>query len=237
MHESLAETIKHLIAQSPWLAFGAVFVGGLLTASNPCVLAMIPLSVAYVGGTEGATNWRRSLGFSLCMVVGLSATFAILGVLASLLGGAVGGSKAVWTWVVAGVCLLMGLHLMDVITVPIPAVTKVQPGARGALGALLLGVLFGFVSTPCAGPILIVLLAYLATQGASPVYGGALLLTYALGHSMLIIVAGTSMGAARGLLASDRFARWGGLLKKVAGGVIVVVGLYFVLQALRYMGA
>ena len=103
-------------------------------------------------------------------------------------------------------------------------------------GALLLGVLFGFVSTPCAGPILIVLLAYLATQGASPLYGGGLLVTYALGHSMLIIIAGTSMGAARGLMASERFTKWGGILKKVAGGVIVVLGVYFVLQALRYMG-
>jgi cytochrome c-type biogenesis protein len=231
MHETLAETTRQLIAQSPWLAFGAVFIGGLLTASNPCVLAMIPLSVAYVGGVEGATNWKRSLGFSLCMVVGLSATFAILGVLASLLGGAVGGSKAVWTWVVAVVCLLMGLHLMEVLKVPIPAAAKVQPGTRGALGALLLGVLFGFVSTPCAGPILIVLLAYLATQGASPLYGGGLLLAYALGHSMLIIVAGTSMGVARGLLSSERFGKWSGGLRKVAGAVIIAVGIYFVMQA------
>ena len=63
MHETLAETTKQLIAQSPWLAFGAVFLGGLLTASNPCVLAMIPLSVAHVGGVEGATNWRRCSSF------------------------------------------------------------------------------------------------------------------------------------------------------------------------------
>jgi hypothetical protein len=53
---------------------------------------------------------------------------------------------------------------------------------------------------------------------------------------MLIIVAGTSMGAARGLLSSERFTRSGAILKKVAGGVIVALGLYFVLQALRYMG-
>jgi len=232
MHEAVAETTKQLIAQSPWLAFGAVFIGGLLTASNPCVLAMIPLSVAYVGGVEGATNWKRSLGFSLCMVVGLSATFAVLGVLASLLGGAVGGSKSLWTWAVAIVCLAMGLHLMEVVSIPIPAVTKVQPGTRGALGALLLGVLFGFVSTPCAGPILIVLLAYLATQGASPLYGGGLLLTYALGHSMLIIVAGTSMGAARQLLSNERFAKAAGILRKVAGAVIVALGIYLVVQAI-----
>jgi len=232
VHEALAGNVDHLIATAPWLAFAAVFLGGILTASNPCVLAMIPLSVAYVGGTEGATNWRRSLGFSLCLVLGLSLTFALLGVLASLLGGAVGGSKQIWNWAVAIVCALMGLHLMEVVNVPIPAATKWQPSTRGALGAFLLGILFGFVSTPCAGPILVVLLAYLATQDASPLFGGMLLLSYALGHSALIIIAGTSMGLARGLLSSERFTKSSSVLKKVAGAVIVLVGVYFVTQAI-----
>ncbi|MGD8239069.1 MAG: cytochrome c biogenesis protein CcdA [Armatimonadota bacterium] len=229
--ESLAETIQETVQASPWLAIGIVFVGGLLTASNPCVIAVIPLSIAYVGGVAGATNWKRSLGFSLCMALGLSATFAVLGVVASLVGGAVGGSRRIWNLVIGGVCLVMGLHLMEVLKFQIPRIANVQPAARGALGALLLGVLFGLVSTPCAGPILVVLLAYLGTQGASPLYGGALLLAYGMGHCALIIVAGTSMGVARGLLESRRFARWVGVCKKLAGAIIVAVGVYFVLQA------
>jgi cytochrome c biogenesis protein CcdA len=227
----MAQHIENLIQHSPWLAFGAVFVGGLLTASNPCVLAMIPLSVAYVGGAEAGTNWRRALGLSLAMVFGLSLTFAVLGALAGTVGRAVGGSRHVWNWVVAAVCLLMGLHLMDVVSLPIPALARTPPGARGALGAFLLGILFGFVSTPCAGPILVVLLAYLAAHDASPVYGGLLLLAYALGHSALIVIAGTSMGIARGLIASDRFRKSVTVLKRVAGGIIAAVGVYFTLQA------
>jgi len=229
--QDLAAHIEAVIHQAPWLAFGAVFLGGLLTACNPCVLAMIPLGVAYVGGAEGASDWKRALGFSFCMVLGLSVVFAVLGVLASLLGTAVGGSSRLWSLLVAGVCLVMGLHLMEVLNFPIPAVTRVQPGARGALGAFLLGALFGFVSTPCAGPILVVLLAYLGTHGASPLYGGGLLLTYALGHSALILVAGTSMGIARGLMTSARFHKAVAITKKVAGAVIIAVGVYFVLQA------
>jgi len=169
---------------SPWLAFVAVLLGGMLTACNPCVLAMIPLSIAYVAGTEGATNWKRSLGFSLCMVLGLSMTFAALGVLASLLGGAVGGGARTWNWVVAAVCIVMGLHFMEVLTVPMPRLAGVQPTTRGALGALLLGMLFGLASTPCAGPILVVLLAYLATKGASALYGGSLLFTIVVMFSL-----------------------------------------------------
>ncbi|RME22726.1 MAG: hypothetical protein D6806_12510 [Deltaproteobacteria bacterium] len=109
---------------------------------------------------------------------------------------------------------------------------SVQPKVRGLLGALLLGLLFGLVSTPCAAPILVVLLTYLAGANASVAYGGLLLLVYALGHSALIIIAGTSMGAARKLIESKRAARVNLWLSRVAGGVIVLVGIYFGYRAL-----
>jgi cytochrome c biogenesis protein CcdA len=94
-------------------------------------------------------------------------------------------------------------------------------------GALIMGLLFGVVSAPCAAPILVVLLTYLAGAGASVAYGGVLLLAYALGHSVLILVAGTSMGAARTLIESRRVTRATEIMRRAAGVVIVVVGLYF----------
>ncbi len=231
MGESLAGNVEGLIAHSPLVALAVVWLGGVLTAANPCVLAMIPLSIAYCGGTDGATNWKRSLLYALLMVAGLSLTFAVLGVLAGIVGGAVGGGTRMWSWVIAVVCVVMGLHLMEVVTIPIPAVTRFQPETRGAAGAFMLGILFGFVSTPCAGPILLVLLAYVATAGANPLYGGALLLSYALGHSALIIVAGTSAGLARGLLSSERFAASATIARKIAGGIIVALGIWFIYKA------
>jgi cytochrome c biogenesis protein CcdA len=102
-----------------------------------------------------------------------------------------------------------------------------QPRARGLLGALLLGLLFGVVSAPCAAPILVVLLTYLAGSGSSVTWGGALLLTYALGHSVLILIAGTSMGAARALIENSKATRALELMRRGAGALIVLVGVYF----------
>ena len=71
----------------------------------------------------------------------------------------------------------MGLHLMEVVTIPIPSFGgMVQPRTRGLVGSFLLGLLFGVVSAPCAGPILVVLLTYLAGSGSSVAWGGTLLL-------------------------------------------------------------
>ena len=99
-------------------------------------------------------------------------------------------------------------------------------------GALIMGLLFGVVSAPCAAPILVVLLTYLAGTGASVAYGALLLLTYALGHSVLILIAGTSMGLARKLIESQGFNRATDLLRRGAGLVIIGVGIFFIWQGL-----
>jgi cytochrome c biogenesis protein CcdA len=61
------------------------------------------------------------------------------------------------------------------------------------------------------------------------VYGLGLLFSYALGHCVLIVVAGTSIGAAKNLLESKRFQRANFYLRKVAAVLIILVGFYFLL--------
>jgi cytochrome c biogenesis protein CcdA len=133
-----------------------------------------------------------------------------------------------WKYLVAAVCLLMGLHLIGVLRLsfPVPAGLKVKK--RGSIGAFLLGLLFGVVSTPCAVPILAVLLAYVAEKG-NVLYGGFLLFVYALGHSALVLVAGTSVGAAKSLLESKGLHKAHGVLQRIAGALIIGMGLYFLL--------
>lgn len=220
------------IQTNPWLAVVAVFVGGLLTASNPCCLAMIPLMVSFVAGRkDGKVGVLPALGLSLVFVVGLSIAFTALGMIAALAGTLYGDISAVWTWLVALVCLAMGLHMTDLVKIPIPAL-KVQPKVRGPLGALVLGLLFGLVSAPCAAPVLVVLLTYLAGSGASVPYGGFLLFVYGLGHSALVLVAGTSMGAAKKMIESRGLTATTVWLRRAAGVVIVLVGGFFVYQGI-----
>jgi len=231
---SFLQNIEQYMHQSSWLAVVAVFVGGALTASNPCVLAMIPLTMSFVAGQgDSKLGPLRALLYSLVFVVGLSITFTILGVMAALLGTIYGDVSSVWTWLVAAVCLVMGLHLMGALKFTIPMPFSIQPRTRGVLGALLMGLLFGVVSTPCAAPILVVLLTYLAGSGASVPYGAMLLLVYALGHSVLILVAGTSMGLARKLIESRGVTRATDIMRRAAGVVIIGVGVFFVYNGLK----
>jgi cytochrome c biogenesis protein CcdA len=232
--QALVDGAGQYIGTNPWLAVVAVFLGGMLTASNPCVLAMIPLMMSFVaGGRDEKAGIGRAFLLSFVFVAGLSITFTALGMMAALAGRMYGDISSIWNWVVAGVCLLMGLHSSGIVALPIPALgERLTPKTRGLLGALVLGLLFGLVSAPCAAPILVVLLTYLAGSHASVAYGGLLLLVYALGHSVIILLAGTSMGAARALLDNRKATRALAVLRSVAGILIILVGIYFAYRGL-----
>jgi cytochrome c-type biogenesis protein len=224
--ESLFGDVSALLQRSPWLAIVAVFLGGVTTALNPCVLAMIPLLMGVVAGNKETTTVRRSLVFSLFFVLGLAITFTVLGLISALMGRMFGNVGQFWKYVVVGVCFLMGVQLLGILKWNIPVPTGIRVKKQGYIGAFVLGLLFGVVSTPCAVPILAVLLAFVAEKG-NVLYGGFLLFVYALGHSALVLVAGTSVGAAKGLLESKGLRRAHGVIQKVAGVLIIGTGLYF----------
>jgi cytochrome c-type biogenesis protein len=73
--QSFVSGAGQYIGTNPWLAVVAVFVGGMLTASNPCVLAMIPLMMSFVaGGRNEKAGIGRAFLLSLVFVVGLGIT-------------------------------------------------------------------------------------------------------------------------------------------------------------------
>jgi cytochrome c biogenesis protein CcdA len=134
-----------------------------------------------------------------------------------------------WTYVAAAVCLLMGLHLIGIVRWTIPAPTGWRPRRKGFVGAFLLGLLFGLVSLPCAGPVLLALLALIPVQGAW--MGGVLLVAYSLGHCGLVLAGGTSMGLVQRLVDSRGWNRGVDFTRKLAGVLLALVGLFLLLAA------
>jgi cytochrome c-type biogenesis protein len=228
--ESVFGDVSALLQSNSWIAVVAVFLGGVTTALNPCVLAMIPLLMGVVAGNKETTTLKRSLVFSLFFVLGLAVTFTALGLISALMGRMFGNVGHFWKYLIAGVCFLMGLQLLGVFKWNIPVPTGLRVKKQGYVGAFFLGLLFGVVSTPCAVPILAVLLAFVAEKG-NVLYGGFLLFVYALGHSALVLIAGTSVGAAKGLLESKGLRKAHGILQKLAGVLIIGIGFYFLFWA------
>ena len=221
--------VGHLLQNNPWLAIPAVFLGGIMTASNPCVLAMIPLMIGLVAGRRESGGIKKTFLFSLFFVLGLAVTFTALGLVSALLGRMFGDVGRFWKYALAAVCLVMGASLLGLFHFNFSSPSLTRFKGRGSFGAFLLGLLFGLVSTPCAVPILAVLLAFVAEKG-NVAYGSLLLFIYALGHSLLILVAGTSMGAAKRLIESKGLKKASSWLQKAAGVIIILVGVHLLIR-------
>lgn len=223
--DALFNNIQQIIQNQHGLAFVAVFVGGLVSAASPCVLAAIPLIIGYVGGySEG--NKKKAALFSLVFVLGLSITFTLLGAAASAMGQFL-GFMGRWLYVgLAVVAIGMGLQLMGLLSIPLPFQKTRTIRTKGLLGAFLLGMLTGTVSSPCATPVLAVILTYVSTQG-DMVYGGLLLFVYALGHCALIFIAGLSVGLTESIISSKGAKNFSLYAKKFSGALLVLVGIYF----------
>jgi cytochrome c-type biogenesis protein len=226
--ENIFGDIARVIRGQPWLAPAVVFLGGVTTAANPCVLAMITLVIGVVVGYREGGSFKRMFLFSLFFVLGLAVTFTTLGLISALAGRMFGDVGRAWRYIAAAVCLVMGLQLLGLFKLDFKTPAFFNVRKQGTAGAFLLGLLFGLVSTPCAVPILVVLLAYVAEKG-NVAYGGFLLFIFAMGHSVLILIAGTSVGAAKRLLESKGIRTATSVLQKVAGVVIILVGLYFII--------
>jgi cytochrome c biogenesis protein CcdA len=219
--------LNHLsqsLTENPLLAYMGVFVGGIVSSSSPCVLATIPLVIGYVGGySEG--DRRKAFLYSLTFVFGLSITFTVLGAIASLVGGLFGVISRTWYFIVGGIAVIIGLHLIGLFNWNLPVPVHLQPKQRGILGAFLLGIFFGIVSSPCATPVLALILTFVASKG-EVAYGTSLLFVYALGHCALIFLAGVATGLAETFIKSKGISSITLWSKKIGGSIVVVVGGY-----------
>jgi cytochrome c biogenesis protein CcdA len=227
MLSSLLANVEKLITTQPLLAVPVVFVGGLLTALNPCVLASIPLAIGFVGGYATGRSKGYALLLAVFLFLGIAAAFTVLGIVASLAGTLFGTTSKFWPILIVIVCLVMGGQILLFPNFEIPMPRGFTPEAGGILGAFLLGALTGVIATPCAMPVLAVVLTYVASKG-NILYGGLLLFTYALGHSLLVLIAGSSIGIAEAMVNSKGLKKASTILKKASGVLLLLVAAYFV---------
>ena len=226
-----SETLGQVMQTRPILAYGASYLGGVIATASPCILASIPLVIGFVGGyAEG--HKKQAFFYSVTFVVGLALVMSILGAMAALMGTMFGQVGTYWYFVVAVILMVMGLQLSGLINLKLGGASqKFLPQRTGLIGALILGALFGLVLSPCASPVLAVILTLAAVKG-EVAYGSTLLFAYALGQGTLIILAGTFTGVIESFLQS-KGARFGTIMQQVAGFLIFFVGAYIFFQGVR----
>jgi thiol:disulfide interchange protein len=110
-------------------------------------------------GIQGPSSKIRGFFLSLFYVAGMAVTYAVLGAAAALSGKIFGQMQTTpWTYfIMANLCLVMGLSMLDVFNLSIPVPQKLMQwtganGKKGFLNSFLIGAVSGVVIGPCTAP-------------------------------------------------------------------------------------
>ena len=196
------------------------FTTGFLFSFNPVALAAIPVSLAYVTKSH---EQRAGIYYAGAFVVGMLLVHVALGAIAGL--GGLWVQKLLgryWGLLLGPLLILLGLAWPGWIKLPVPQFAIRARRATTVWGAGALGAAFAVAICPFCTPALVVLLGVAAGVG-SVTFGVLLLLAFAVGRAVPILLGGWAVGALEGMEPLRRYQR----VFEIGGGIVLVLtGLY-----------
>ncbi len=214
------QMLKDTLQTASWAGIGIAFVAGFVFSFNPVSFASIPVMLAYV---TKAHEERRAILMGGAFVAGMLVTHMGLGVAAALGGEWVQSIMGrQWGLLLGPLLILLGLMWPGWLRIRLPWFGVRGRKVTGIWGAFLLGIPFSIAVCPFCTPALLVTLTASAAIG-SVGFGLALLLAFALGRSLPIMLGAWSMGWLESL---SMFSRHQKSLETVAGVVLILTGLY-----------
>ncbi len=212
---------------NPLVLLPLAFAGGLLASVSPCILALLPVNLSYIGTRKITSRWDAFVKAG-SFVLGAVTVLSLFGLFSSFANLVIVDYKGYINIAVGLLIFLMGLSLMEVIRLPLPQVNLDLPIA----GPYGVGFTFALVSSPCASPVLFAVLAAAAASG-SQLMGTLAMASYALGYTAIIffssLFAGLAKQAGNLLAYSETIIRVGSIALLLTGAYYVVAGgLWFI---------
>ncbi len=215
--------IDQLQAVAQQASFASLVLGfttGFLFSFNPVALAAIPVSLAYVTKSR---EQRAALHYAGAFVLGMLLVHVALGAIAGL--GGLWVQKLLgryWGLVLGPLLILLGLAWPGWIRLRLPQIAMRARRATNVWGAGALGAAFAVAVCPICTPAMVILLGVAAGVG-SITFGVLLLLAFAIGRAVPILLGGWAVGA---LEAMKPLARYQRAFEILGGVVLMLMGLY-----------
>ena len=210
----------------------AAVLGGLLSFLSPCVLALVPGYIAYLGGAsvENAPSRRALVLNAALFVIGFSFVFITLfAVFKALVVRLPYGAQGLLAAIGGVLVIFLGLQFLGLFRIPffyrearLSVAHRLRPGTP--LASVLVGATFGLGWTPCVGPILTFIIIRASSQDLAA--GAGLMLLYCAGLAVPFLLVAVLLDRARPVIRSlNRHAR---AVEAVSGGLLVLVGVLLV---------
>jgi len=207
-------------------AFLAPFFFGLLSTASPCVLPLYPGFLAYLSGTQEVETKNKSRYFlGLFVLLGVLSMMLLLGALIAGLSVSI-GRVLVWFVPIADLVIItLGILLIANIN-PFKSLPQIRSPIfkHPLLNAYLYGVLYGPLTLPCSGPLVVGIFAYSFTAQEA-ISKLVVFLGFGLGFGLPLFILSLLSGALQGWLVRF-FARHSRVINVLGGLLLLGVGLY-----------
>jgi thiol:disulfide interchange protein DsbD len=220
---SSPDVFSQALAKGPLYAALTALVGGLAVSLTPCVYPMIAVTVSIFGAKQAKSRWE-GMALSLAFVLGIAGMLVPLGVITGLSSGMF-GSVLQSHWVIVGISVLflvMALSMFGAFELALPSSLNnklAEMGGIGYKGAFLLGWVCGLIATPCTGPVLAGILAWISLNQSAGL--GALAMgAFSAGLGAPFFLVGAFA------VQLPKSGRWMVHVKSALGIVLVMVALY-----------
>ena len=227
--------------------FPIAFVSGVISFFAPCVVPLLPAYIGYVTGVSAqdlsergySTYFKKIFLSSIFYILGFSIIFMLLGSVAGGLGILLRRND-IWVTRIGGlIILILGLEFAGLLKIPFLAKERRinLPSWSQSLGyfrAFFVGVVFAAAWTPCVGVVLGSILTLAAVSGTAT-YGASLLFVYSLGISIPFLIVSLTLAQAPKYLSF--ISRRIGIISKVSGGILALLGLLLLTDTYKYLNA
>lgn len=221
------EPLGLLLQENAWAAVGGFFLLGLLLAFTPCVFPMLPILSAMLASGRCVSS-SRAFALTLVYVLTIAATYAVLGLVAGLIGWNLQvAAQSVWLIIPFSLVLvLLALAMFGFYELQLPQALRARLSATspsGSIwyGAVVLGLGSAVLAGPCVAPPVLAAMLYVGRTGDG-LFGALSLFSMGLGFGVPLLIFGTSLG---GLL--PRAGEWMVRIRHLLGVLILAVAIVF----------
>jgi len=209
--------------------YALAIAAGMAATVNPCGFALLPAYLSAFLGSEhragGANAVARALAVSAALTAGFVVVFGTFGLIVTPLALSI-EDKLPWVTIVIGIGLVaLGIALLAG-RQPTLKIPKLQRGGSdGTLPSMFLfGISYATASLSCTvGPFLAITTT--TFRSSSFIAGSGVFLAYALGMGIVIGILTVALSLAKATVV-QRFRNALPRINRIAGGVVVVAGLY-----------
>jgi cytochrome c-type biogenesis protein len=228
--------LSNMLNSSPGIALAGSFLWGIVSILfSPCHLGSIPLIVGYID-KQGRMSTSRAAAVSTLFSLGILITIGLVGLITGILGRMLGDVGKFGNIIVAVILMVIGFYLIGIIRLPFLENSINQPDMKkkGLLAAFLFGLIFGLALGPCTFAYMAPMLGVVFTVASSNLpYAAALVGAYAIGHCIVIVIAGSFTELVQHILRWNEESKGAVIVKKICGALVVITGIFMLISSLQ----